>query len=1599
MVMDTPIRSAQGAAHLPIAQGASEGTNLIIPPLPVYRRLAHFPEEVYDLSPGTYLYRLMATLLGDAGVGQLRKRMVMARLQTTLQGTHFFDLDRFYGALLGAQRRVAERIEVDPYSTALTNQQWDQVYERDGSYRSRVEQFAKAIHFGASAIGMELIAEALLGVDCDVYESFAQADKTSLTHADLEAFTHAELEQFTHGELEGNVWGANPSFNRWIFTVIPKRPITQEERNDLMRVLRIFKPAQATLRVQSIEQSAFTDVPIRSVSADSEYWEIRSRVVSRVGVESGYVDLGTVADPKEQPRPPFSAYQGERWSYMGDVAGVMGYGERPPDWVDTRMYERVAFADGTQIEYLPGHGIRLIQESLVARAASDGIMASHYYSRSRGPMDTHNVAFRDGRMLDPSEISLSGVAPLYVDGMVIDDLVKVSEARLGLLRRQITVPQRFWSTPPLPWSDPTSESLEVRLRSERRVNYATFAVPHFPHRMEFQYWSEGGGTWVTLHAMTVNDSMPNVLRDRAEHSERRLHPQHSIAGHWIPIDLDLAPVYAKSFRVRMRRIATGTHPVTSTGAVADYSLGVKNFEVGYRIRKRDDIPRLKPRGSSEIGNTIDLLGSRVSFSIREKPAPNAIDGNPEVAWLSEPQPIGSAVVNFYMDVRNAAGNGQIIDNFYLDPVKPGPLLNLYYSDQEVKGRFDASDRILSWGEVATTGTYQTVEDGIAFDSGDPTVFEVDNSYLQFFPGDDWALGMHVRPRYSAAEATQRPLIAFGGYSAVIDQGSLVFTSTFGDNYTVPIDFQIGTGVKVVVGYERRRRLVYMQAQTVDGTTERFEANLPQTITSRVDSVRIGGGPNDDGVANFLLRGLVLKQHALIDPEDYFEHTSAYSTRAEFAHADDHRTDNALLRFHRDYVGGDSALGLVGGPGDFYSDLIWSPIPRDFTLQKGFISLPPIQAKFWKFEFSNLTVQPYEVYSPMQRRIRLFPPKAIRDSINHRTEPGTDMPGHAIAVANAHIYADSPRSDLTMFDPTKVLPTSSLYSEEPSGSQRLREMAWAFGFVPWHIGVSNPGFRERGAHRYDEITFQHDEKIAFFVGLREIRAHRINYRAKDDPEAIIDRYWNAALLRPGGTFTLNPGRLTSANRTFAEIESSTFRSRHAVLGVQYATQQTDAVQLIPDDDFRDRHLTRNEWTNNDTWHRHGDAILYYLGSDQSVLMSRDVEALASLDPYTSGIIADPIHPVFAQYNPAHGGSQEEGGIESALVRVSPEGMVHGAARITALTDLTNPLWVQIVDINGTVLAERSVQVSEGDTAEVTVAYVLGSYNDSYVPSLDPRSIIEHPVHPVFAGYDPLDDHGPGPYNPGHLFRVRLIQKGVSKDVWKVDRLSLFDESITWEFSNNGGETWVPAHGIRNNPEGILSFSKGGSALRYRLRAYRANMNINAIQIRPRYADLPTLRLAMTYRGPNVSAYDQYPPIQDDPEFKRWKHPVPRWWWLEGQRFGELPIEGYPYSNEFSRGYIRQAEDDIGGITDEATRTLWLNRPTEFYLDVTEVADRQMEMYRSISDEIGVFTMEAWANIFHDGTMPHQLPWAPPQADEPYIGDGDFETRGSDEDWSE
>ncbi|HEY6020542.1 MAG TPA: hypothetical protein VIY48_11835 [Candidatus Paceibacterota bacterium] len=145
-------------------------------PRSIIQKAAHFSEAYWKLDSDSIVFKLLDSLCGDAGAGNNKKSLFISRLEACLDSTYFQDLDAFYFGVLGFPRHLSESYDYNPYSNALTTQQWIEVQLKDAKYRSRCLDLMAAFNHGTSPFGIRMGCKSVLGVDCDIFEIWKYLD-------------------------------------------------------------------------------------------------------------------------------------------------------------------------------------------------------------------------------------------------------------------------------------------------------------------------------------------------------------------------------------------------------------------------------------------------------------------------------------------------------------------------------------------------------------------------------------------------------------------------------------------------------------------------------------------------------------------------------------------------------------------------------------------------------------------------------------------------------------------------------------------------------------------------------------------------------------------------------------------------------------------------------------------------------------------------------------------------------------------------------------------------------------------------------------------------------------------------------------------------------------------------------------------------------------------------------------------------------------------------------------------------------------------------------------------------------------------------------
>jgi hypothetical protein len=921
------------------------------------------------------------------------------------------------------------------------------------------------------------------------------------------------------------------------------------------------------------------------------------------------------------------------------------------------------------------------------------------------------------------------LSPVFVDH---SDLATLTNA-LALNSTQLppaSADQQFWATPDRPNTDATIEVVEIDLSGARLVNTLSFDLARYPHSVSVEY-ADASGAWRpaidassgTPVSVSISESVPARL-PKATVIPGHLHPQHAYANHWEPISLRLRPVNMLRLRLQLQRSTQSAPPTDTFGMPVAYSLAVANLRIGYEVAGLNDVPRsVLETGSfntqESFATTSDLLGSSVDYALRTKGAANILNntGAPSLLiWQSEPQPFPGAVVPFYADIRDA-GQAQILDKIFIDPVQSGAHITIYYSNDVPIGGFDGSATALTAEQAQMLGTATLQSDRLRLGSGSGSAsVKIDNQAIGFDPSLPWWVGMVIRPNFTPSSGMAPRTLFDCGTAQVQLVGSGVALSMTGNNALVlPLDYGALQSISLIASFDGSRLRLHARTSIQDKSLDAVVSVAPPTAP--IASFMLGASLDTTHGASIDVLDFVLKEEALAS-DIFLDEPDAYSSVSDFPGEDAAIARNALIRFdpfNTLSLSGMSPSGLYGGVANKYASMFWTPIPRDYIAQRGWMKLPPTQAKFIKLEFTNLQAVYNEVYIPVNQTVLTFPPTVMRDFAESQALTERAQQTHELGnVIQASLAGKLPFTDFPTITGTggtgKGYTNTEAYVVDDYNSAQnfyaARGVNW--GYENWHPGISAPRWSSTSEHVYTTQIVTRTTTVAYQVGLRQISFARTLYTGNDTVGCYDDALFDELNISSSSwIFETDQQALSSGQAQQAQATSVTFGASRDVRGVQFAAQQSPPVQILPDSGFDDPQRRY--------WQLVGDAqvvpdvskipvigsvleltrsvVLGYWGDIAPVYLTYGGMALAAL---TWGQLAQGAHT-----------SETLGGIASLPQKQPVGGRLYAAARVFAEQDLVSPLWVQIVDtVTGAVLSEESAVVKRDQVTEWYTSYTLG-----------------------------------------------------------------------------------------------------------------------------------------------------------------------------------------------------------------------------------------------------------------------------------------------------
>ena len=1302
------LQTPYNAPSNPSIETITNGLN--VPPIMSWR-FRNFSENVYTLNPTDHVVRFTKVLLGQAGAGQYRSRSLAAQLQSTLNGANFYDLDGFYGNLFGIQRSSTEVLSNNPYTGLDTYENWASVRSQNSSYVGRIDQFTKAIALCPTTLGMQEVAEAILDMPVTIIEQSTDGYALYKTYGYLQTYgpgstiivggaTWGSLEVDTYAQLQGTAMSASTSF-----IISPSQTITDQQEYALRAVIDTLKPANVAYTVAQTGSSSLNPITLRGVYSDSSYWNLVESIIP-VPEYAGLYNLSPNADANgffEILRPINSEYQGELIVYNNDIQSIAS-GVNPDNMgsiTSASETDSVVFYDGSIGLYPPSNGLASRLSYLSARLVSDGILQGNILSAEPAYTSTTDILANTGSS-PPSGSNVANPLNLYVDGVSLYNLTQILNG--GNLGSE-DASQRFWATPRRLSSDNTTETMQIGFSAPKLINEISFDLAHYPQF--FEIWAEINGTWQSVYNTTIVDSVPAVLP--ATQPNVHEHPQHMGNEHWDSIIAEFAAITTQSIQIRITRIpsmaAPIQQPISPTGVAqtvyVPYSLGVRNMSLNYSVASQSDLPA-EPLFSK------DALGSRTEWTVRQETSDRALSPSTDTgAWRSAPQYSSNSVVNFYLDTRTANGQPQVIDTIYIDPLYPGPHISLYYSDQSTADLGYAAEYTEFVPPLSSiSGAIVGAGDGLEFSAYNSGYAQIENAAMQWDPTQPWWIGTVIWPQFASQNcANQVVWDTQSGMSLILlpptdgtNNAQVTLTIANGATATYPIEWDAGDNLTLAVAYipdgnedfipgiwlfaavnyatatpdEDPENWVGMFAQTnltnyvhpeiepvseSSGQPNRIIPPSPNLIVNEQPVYLLfGGSPSCTIPASFVLSNLIVKQEtAAMESLNLFaENPSNYVVTSQYANGvPGLTTTNAVVRFDPSFISTTNPAGMVGGPGDFYENLTWQPIPRDYTASKGYLMVPPTNASFWKLEFTNLVAQPINIVQPIQRTYRTLdglPSGTVSKPENiSTTNFGGGPAGSKVLQStkgnNSLVFGDSTYIPKTSPVPGSIPPTATQTIPDIQVQQSQAQSAWYWQYQNAAQSTYAPKFIQGAVHEYNSGTVFHGTQVGYFTGLNSIQVYRTSSLSTLN-SVYYDEFFLDEEMIQSSTWNQNPGDMNSQgiisfSGASVQATSTPLLSSAPVAGVQFATSQSEAAQLAYDDSFMSGFIRDPafNWhnptlpnsigylnTSTNSWVSYGDGNLALNNSSNCVTITRS-QTFAPVAP-TSDMIQPIDHPILA-----------------------------------------------------------------------------------------------------------------------------------------------------------------------------------------------------------------------------------------------------------------------------------------------------------------------------------------------------------------------------------
>lgn len=825
-----------------------------------------FPEEIYNVTESSLLYKFLLALLGDAGVGGMKKAFLYPRLQNALTSTQFNDLDTLFTNPFAFPRLSDEIYTSDPGNELLTSEEWAKIRRKDAWYKSRFLDYMQGIQAGLTEEGVKLLAKSATGAPAEVYERWKYLD--DIVSDDRVGFPNI-----------GNTNSRNE-----IVVQVENDSYSVKDNKRLTGVFGRVAPSNMAMTYRQASTN-LTEIPIKRIEASSEFFYVKRLVTGNTFQE--FPDVST-------------KYNTWIESGVQKQAPIMALNEVQ----ESITYPTIFAASASSTHIGP---FNQNQKDLFAHLQSP-------------PSSIFRFDANQSYLTSPVNLEIS--TPWYSRGgnnsLIVNNYYPLGYFADNNPNDNLSS-KVFWASDED--APGVSEYVEFDLQSTRPINMVEFEICMKPINISLEYL-DSNEEW-----------QPVILRTDVENHDKVFY-SNSASYSWQNVEISFEDIQTSKMKATFERRPDGFPFETSV--IFDWSIEVRNLRFAYIM---------SDKSSFVADSGTDVLGNSYQTELATYSVDSAVDGDIDTFWQCQANPSKDAVEALYFDISSSE-NPSTIDEIWVDPVTPGALVHIYYSDDDnvatvtkatpgsgdlvVKDDFLYDDGILRgngyWSTLSPWGIKNQsleVESNLlhSVDAGSSPEknalldkkFQDGDYVIELGPINEKTLNTYfnwcfTQSQYEVYDGAN--YVSTYGINISIDPDSTSSVDTYkavNNTFTLSNTFNlpavINRGDKIIVRQDSGTATIYFYSVSLDELT---------TVGSFTDT-----DPLPEG-------GIV---YGSTDQEFYIN----------------------SIQFRSFYTRSVSDWDYK----------LWTPVPRHYTLQRGNIKLPnPITAKFIKIEFTKFTPSPY-----------------------------------------------------------------------------------------------------------------------------------------------------------------------------------------------------------------------------------------------------------------------------------------------------------------------------------------------------------------------------------------------------------------------------------------------------------------------------------------------------------------------------------------------------------------------------------------------------------------------------------------------------------------